>query len=144
MTHTPDILPLQLIPSEFNTTNVNIMVNPFQICEVTEPGKDIHCQVLHMYMHTIIFTTVLLIIFLGIYSGAKCTDDLMNLVLEKNRSRVVLGGLQPSQSYLFTATGQWQISRNEGSFKHYSIQEVRSACASQHDSLFTYIHTLSP
>ena len=51
MTHTPDILPLQLIPSEFNTTNVNIMVNPFQICEVTEPGKDI---LLYMYMPTIV------------------------------------------------------------------------------------------
>lgn len=51
-----DILPLQLIPSEYNTTNMDIIVSTFQICEVTEPGKDIHCQdVIDVY----VFTTVL-------------------------------------------------------------------------------------
>ena len=59
-----------------------------------------------------------------IKSGARCIDDLVNLVTKKNSSRVVLGGLQPSQSYLVTAAHQWSIAGRKGGAVHYSITQV--------------------
>ena len=60
-----------------------------------------------------------------VYSGARCTDDLMSLVVEKNSSRVVLSGLQPGQSYLATASNVWKIDSTHGYQGYYTIEEVR-------------------
>ena len=59
-----------------------------------------------------------------IKSGARCIDDLVDLVTKKSSSRVVLGGLQPSQSYLVTAAHQWSIAGRQGGAEHYSITQV--------------------
>lgn len=59
-----------------------------------------------------------------VYSGARCTDDLMSLVVEKNSSRIVLSGLQPSQNYLATASDLWKIDSTHGYQGYYSIKEV--------------------
>lgn len=60
----------------------------------------------------------------AIHSTATCIDNVFELVTDKNKGRVVLGGLQPNQSYLVTANSQWQLDKNQGSDEHYVVKQV--------------------
>lgn len=66
---------------------------------------------------------------LEIVSEAKCEDDLMDHVIEKNSSHVLIGDLKPRQSYLITALDQWKVGRRQGVSGDFLIQEVNKALA---------------
>ena len=55
-------------------------------------------------------------------SDTRCVGDLMDLVVDKNNSHLVLGGLKPSQSYLITALERWMVGDKQAGY--YPIQKA--------------------
>ena len=62
--------------------------------------------------------------YIEIKVGARCASDLMDHILQKNSTDVVLGGFEPNQSYLVTALNLWTVGRIHTRSGFYSIKEV--------------------
>ena len=64
---------------------------------------------------------------LEVQVGTRCTSGLMDHVIQKNSSDVVLGDLKPNQSYLVTPLHRWKVGKRQ-TVGVYPIREVSVLC----------------
>jgi hypothetical protein len=93
-----------LVPSELSAEELNITVNKINVCKP---------------------------VLSEIKVGTQCAGDLMDHVVEKNSSYVMLSGLKPDQNYIITLLDQWKIGRMQDTLGYYPIIEDESLKVSQ-------------
>ena len=116
------ILNTQFIPSEFDSGKVRQLAVRVQQLLICEPLSNSTKYIPLPHAHSCFINSASA--FIALYSDAKCIDSAFDVVKEKSREAVMLGGLQPNQSYILTASGPWQVVRENMGQQFYRVTQV--------------------